>query len=89
MVYAKVHCYHCGADYHIYSYPLFAEKVNSCPHCCATMPDKAYKKLGNALMTFEEVNKDLRVAHDDRGEPLFQIELRNHYVPQDVFNSSD
>ena len=87
MVFVKVHCYHCGADYHIYSDHLFAEKFSMCPHCCASMPDTAYKKLGDALVTFEEANKDLRVAHDNRGKPLFQTELCNHYVPQDIFNS--
>lgn len=81
MVFVKVHCYNCGADYEIHNLPEY----NACPHCCQLMPDKAFNKLTNAVMTLEEVNKDLRVAHDEHGAPLFQIELRNHYVSAEKY----
>ena len=57
MCYVSVKCFNCGAEYYLY----FDNKPpRLCPHCCAEMPDKAYKKLENALFTVEEVNKDLR-----------------------------
>lgn len=83
MCYIEVDCYNCGAKYHLY---FDIEPANVCPHCLAKMPDKPFKKLRNALFTVEEVNKDFRVAHDEQDKPLFQIGIRNHYVPKDKFN---
>ena len=89
MVFAKAHCYNCGADFEIYTDDVSTDSraaLVSCPHCCAIMPPKAAAKLYNAFLTFEEVNKTLRVAHSDKGAHLFQLELHNHYVPESVFN---
>lgn len=83
MCYVSVKCFNCGAEYYLY----FDNKPpRLCPHCCAEMPDKAYKKIENALFTVEEVNKDLRKSHDENNRPLFQIEIKNHYVPNEKFN---
>lgn len=39
----------------------------------------------DAYFTFAEVNKNFCKYHEDRGEMLFQVELRNHYVnPDDI-----
>ena len=86
MVFVKAHCFNCGADFDLYSDTVFSSGFASCPHCCATMPEKAYKKIGNAFMCLEEINKDLRNAHSDRGGQLFQIELCNHYVTEETFS---
>ena len=60
-----------------------------CPHCLARMNEKQWERLIDAYYTFAEVNIDFRKYHDDRGEPLFQAELRNHYVKPTkiVFNN--
>ena len=39
-----------------------------------------WERLIDAYYTFAEVNKNFRKYHDDRGEALFQVELRNYYV---------
>lgn len=83
MCYVSVRCFNCGATYDMY----FVEREPQiCPHCLATMPDKPYKKIRDAMLTVEEVNKDFRKANNERGRPLFQIEVRNHYVPPEKFN---
>lgn len=84
MCYITVKCFNCGAEYALY---FDGEPPRTCPHCCTEMPEKAFKKLRDALFTAEEVNKDFRKAHDERGRPLFQIEIKNHYVPLDKFNT--
>ncbi len=85
MCFIQVTCGNCGAEYPIFG---IGEMADMCPHCLARMPQKAFKKLENAIYTVEEVNKDLRTAHSDREEPLFQIEVRNHYVPAEKFNQN-
>ena len=84
MCYVQVKCFHCGANYDLY---FDSEPLNTCPHCLAEMPEKPFKKIQNAFYTVEEVNKDFRKAHDERGQRLFQIEIKNHYVPIEKFNS--
>ena len=83
MCYIEVCCHNCGAEYHLY---FDGEPMDMCPHCLAKMPEKPYKKLRDALFTAEEINKNFRVAHDEQDKPLFQIEIRNHYVPREKFN---
>ena len=83
MCFIQVKCYNCGALFDLY---FDSESSTMCPHCLAEMPKKPFKKIRNALFTAEEVNKDFRVAHDDRDDPLFQIEIRSHYVPNNKFN---
>ncbi len=83
MCYVSVKCFNCGAEYHLY---FDKEPLKNCPHCCAEMPEKGFCKLRNALFTAEEVNKDFRVAHDEHNRPLFQVEIKNHYVPEENFN---
>ena len=51
-----------------------------CPHCLSRMDGKQWGRLIDAYFTISEVNKDFRKYHEERGEPLFQVELRNHYV---------
>lgn len=83
MVCGNVHCYSCGADFELYidSLPTPTREVYvTCPHCSAVMPPRAADKLFNAFMVLEEANKTLRVAHEEKGASLFQVELRNHYV---------
>ena len=83
MCYVEVMCHSCGAVFHLY----FDENTSRrCPHCLAEMPDKGFQKLRNAMYCAEEINKDFRVAHDEKDRPLFQVEIRNHYVPNDKFN---
>lgn len=85
MCYVKVHCYHCGADYEIYSHELGIGQGAVCPHCLTAMDPNTHGKIYNALMCLEEVNKDFRKNHSERGEPLFSVEIRNHHVPNDLF----
>lgn len=81
MCYINVHCSNCGADYHLYSGGKLSQK---CPHCYARMPSKAFLNLRFTLFCVEEINKDFRTAHEERSVPLFQIEIRNHYVPNEL-----
>lgn len=78
MVFVKAKCFTCGADFHIYIDHLIDGSGNRCPHCGSEMPRKGFKKLTDVLMMTEEINKDLRNSHTDRGLPLFQVELGNH-----------
>ena len=88
MCYLTVTCYNCLAEYHIYSDTMIEEGSDfMCPHCLATIPKKVFKKMRNALFCLEEVNKDLRVAHEGKGKPLSQVEIRNHYVATKDFNN--
>lgn len=80
MTYVTVTCHHCKAKYSLF-FITGKEELGICPHCAAPFPRKPYGKLYDAMRTVEEVNKDLRVAHEERGEPLFQVEMRNRYVP--------
>lgn len=81
MDYLKVHCFHCKGKFELYSRDMdYEEKPPMCPHCLARMDKTQWERLINAYYTFCEVNKDFRKYHQDRGESLFQVELRNHYV---------
>lgn len=87
MVYGNVHCYNCGADFELYVDNVTANGAAVfCPHCCALLPASATKKLLDVFMMLEEVNKTLRKANADYNAPLFQIELRNHYVSPEAFD---
>ena len=83
MCYVSVQCFNCGATFDLY---FDSEPMQTCPHCLAMMEEKPFKKIRNALFTVEEVNKDFRKANDEQGRPLFQIEVKNHYVPHEKFN---
>lgn len=83
MCFIQVKCYNCGALFDLY---FDSEPMETCPHCLAEMPNKPFRKLRNALFTAEEVNKDFRADHDNQDSPLFQIEIKNHYVPRKSFN---
>ena len=90
MDYLKVKCFHCGNKFELYSHSMnFEDKPPMCPHCLARMNEKQWERLINAYFTFAEVNTDFRKYHDDRGEMLFQVELRNHYIKPTkiVFNN--
>lgn len=88
MCYAVVTCYNCLAEYHIYADTMIETDGDfMCPHCLATIPEKVLKKMLNALLCLEEVNKDLRVAHEEKGKPLSQVEIRSHYVSTEDFNT--
>ena len=90
MDYLKVKCFHCGNKFELYSHSMnHQDKPPMCPHCLARMNEKQWERLIDAYYTFAEVNIDFRKYHDDRGEPLFQAELRNHYVKPKkiVFNN--
>lgn len=83
MCYVEVTCHNCGAVFQLY---FDGNTACRCPHCLAEMPSKCIDKLRNAMYCTEEVNKDFRVAHDEKDKPLFQAEIKNHYVPNDKFN---
>ena len=90
MDYLKVKCFHCGNKFELYSHSMnHQDKSPMCPHCLARMNEKQWERLIDAYYTFAEVNINFRKYHDDRGEPLFQAELRNHYVKPTkiVFNN--
>ena len=81
MDYLKVHCFHCGGDFELYAHTMDHEnKPPMCPHCLKRMNGTQWERLIDAYYTFAEVNKNFRKYHDDRGEALFQVELRNYYV---------
>jgi len=44
------------------------------------MTDGQWKRLVNAHFTFEEVNKNFRISHEEKGTKLFQAEFKNYYV---------
>lgn len=86
MCYMVVTCYNCLAKYHIYlDTAIEAGSDFMCPHCLATIPKNVVKKMRNALGCMNEINKDLRVAHEEKGTPLSQAEIRNHYVSTEDF----
>lgn len=53
----------------------YDERPPMCPHCLIRMDKTQWERLINAYFTFAEVNKNFRKYHEDRGEPLFQVEL--------------
>lgn len=81
MDYLKIHCFHCGGKFELYSRKMnHDDKPPRCPHCLKMMDKTQWKRLVDAYYTFAEVNKNFRKYHDDRGEALFQAEFRNYYV---------
>lgn len=81
MEYLKVKCHRCGNGFHLYNRDMsHEEKPPHCPHCLVQMDKTQWERLIDAYYTMSEVNKDFRKYHQDRGEPLFQVELKNHYV---------
>lgn len=86
MDYLKVKCFNCGNKFELYSRSMnFNDKPPMCPHCLAKMNKTMWKRLIDGYYIFAEVNKNFRKYHDDRGEKLFQAELRNRYVdPEDI-----
>ena len=81
MDYLRVRCFHCGGGVELYSRDMNHDgKPPMCPHCLSRMDGKQWGRLIDAYFTISEVNKDFRKYHEERGEPLFQVELRNHYV---------
>lgn len=81
MEYLKVKCHRCGNSFHLYNRDMnHDDKPPMCPHCLSRMDGKQWGRLIDAYFTISEVNKDFRKYHEERGEPLFQVELRNHYV---------
>lgn len=81
MDYLKIHCFHCGGKFELYSRNMnHDDKPPRCPHCLKMMDKTQWKRLVDTYYTFAEVNKNFRKYHDDRGEALFQVELRSYYV---------
>mgnify|MGYP007003805649 FL=1 len=81
MDYLKIHCFHCGGKFELYSRNMnHDDKPPRYPHCLKMMDKTQWKRLVDAYYTFAEVNKNFRKYHDDRGEALFQVELRSYYV---------
>ena len=81
MDYLKIHCFHCGGKFELYSRNMnHDDKPPRCPHCLKMTDKTQWKRLVDAYYTFAEVNKNFRKYHDDRGEALFQVELRSYYV---------
>lgn len=81
MDYLKVHCFHCGGNFELYAHTMNHEnRPPMCPHCLVRMSERQWERLIDGYFTFAEVNKNFRKYHDDRGEPLFQAELRTYYV---------
>lgn len=81
MDYLKVRCFHCKGEFELYNRNMnHDDKPPRCPHCLKMMNKTQWERLINAYYTFAEVNKNFRQYHEDRGEPLFQVELRSYYV---------
>ena len=81
MDYLKVHCLQCKGKFEPYSRNMNHDAMPPmCPHCLTRMDKKQWERLIDAYYTFQEVNMDFSKYHEDRGEPLFQVEIRNHYV---------
>ena len=81
MDYLKVRCFHCSGKFELYSHKKnHGDSPPMCPHCLTEMDRTQWGRLVDAYYVFSEVNMDFRKYHEDRGEPLFQVELRNHYV---------
>lgn len=81
MDYLKVHCFYCKGKFELYSRNMdHDERPPMCPHCLTRMDKTQWERLIDAYFTFAEVNKNFRKYHMDRAEPLFQVELRSHYV---------
>ena len=76
MEYLKVKCHRCGNSFHLYNKDMsYDERPPMCPHCLIRMDKTQWERLINAYFTFAEVNKNFRKYHEDRGEPLFQVEF--------------
>lgn len=81
MEYLKIRCYHCKGEFELYNHSMnHEEKPPMCPHCLARMNQTQWNNLVDAFFTFAEVNINFRKYHEDRGEPLFQAEVRSYYV---------
>ena len=87
----EIICYNCGAVNVIQPDSIIpADKLPvgqypyRCPHCMAEINQHLWDKMVFAFWTLEEVNKDLRTAHDGYGDgrPLFQVQYKTHYGPQ-------
>ena len=84
MGYLKITCHNCGGTFELYNHTMNHEdRPPRCPHCLAKMTDKQWERLVDAYFTFEEVNKNFRSKHKERGEKLFQAEFRTYYVGAD------
>lgn len=75
MCYVTIKCHNCGA-----ASTLYDGMAARCPHCGATIPEKAAGKLENLLGCAREIDKDLRNAAE-QGAELFTVEVRNFHVP--------
>ena len=81
MDYLKVRCFRCKGEFELYNRDMnYNDKPPRCPHCLKMMDKTQWERLVDAFYPFAEVNKIFRKYHDDRGEALFQVELRNYYV---------
>ncbi len=81
MVNARIYCFDCRATFEVYADQMGPDApAAACPHCGAKVPETPFHKLLNAVYTLQEVEKDLLNAHDDRGEPLFSVDLRNYHT---------
>lgn len=85
MGYLKIHCHNCGNDFELYAHEIERRGRMRCPHCMALLNDKQWMKLQNAFFTIEEVNKGLRTEHEERSEPLLQVEYMSKYIKPDLY----
>lgn len=90
MGYLKITCYNCEGTFELYQHTMnHEEKPPRCPHCLARMTDRQWERLVNAYFTFEEVDKNFRTSHEERGTKLFQAEFKNYYVkPEKIIAES-
>lgn len=80
MVTVKVYCFDCKGRWELYPAEMKEGSPPAiCPHCGRQMPQKPFDKLLNVTMMAEEVEKDLRNAAFDRGEPLFSVDWMNFH----------
>ncbi|MDE7202750.1 MAG: hypothetical protein K2O91_12820 [Lachnospiraceae bacterium] len=88
MEYLEVKCHRCENSFHLYNRDMsYGEKPPMCPHCLIRMDKTQWERLIDAYFTFAEVNKNFRKYHEDRGEPLFQVELlteKKYVKPQKI-----
>lgn len=89
MEYLKIKCHRCGNTFDIYNSTINKqESAPHCPHCLVSMDRRQWERLIDAYLVFSEVNKNFRKYHEDRGEPLFQVQLfaEEKYVrPEDIY----
>ncbi|MDE5699156.1 MAG: hypothetical protein K2I96_17410, partial [Lachnospiraceae bacterium] len=70
----------------------YEERPPMCPHCLTRMDKTQWERLIDAYFTFAEVNKNFRKYHEDRGEPLFQVELlteKKYVKPKNIAVDDD